>query len=290
MITPPFPHDPLSAEERGMADLLGRDTPADGPSAALDARIVSAARAATAPPRDTPRWPAMAGIAATLAIAVGLAWQLRPATQGMDVQDEVPIAAEPAVRPRNSQQVAPVPEQAKGQDAGQAADTAMAEAAPPTAQRPPEPTRETAASSPRDDVVRSRQATPPTSRKRAPTAESVASEPPPAMPGTAVSEPAPMAFPAATPPSPPPADARQSQAASRASGDAMAAQETVAPSAVGSDEAWAEEPEAWLARIRQRRDAGDVSGARESLERFVQAHPDRPLPDDLRRLLDTPTR
>ncbi|HEY4581694.1 MAG TPA: hypothetical protein VIG88_02360 [Lysobacter sp.] len=42
---------------------------------------------------------------------------------------------------------------------------------------------------------------------------------------------------------------------------------------------------AWLARIRERRDAGDAAGARESLRRFRIAHPRVPVPDDLQPLL-----
>ena len=52
------------------------------PSPALDARILAAARdglpAAAGPARRTARWPWAFGIAASVALAVGLAWQLRP--------------------------------------------------------------------------------------------------------------------------------------------------------------------------------------------------------------------
>lgn len=43
-------------------------------------------------------------------------------------------------------------------------------------------------------------------------------------------------------------------------------------------------PEAWLERIRARRDQGDVAGARESLRLFRRDHPRARLPGDLRRL------
>ncbi|HZX80989.1 MAG TPA: hypothetical protein VFE72_08575, partial [Lysobacter sp.] len=42
---------------------------------------------------------------------------------------------------------------------------------------------------------------------------------------------------------------------------------------------------AWLSRIRERRDAGDDTGARASLLRFRSAHPRVPVPDDLQPLL-----
>ncbi|PBJ81734.1 hypothetical protein CMZ84_13625, partial [Lysobacteraceae bacterium NML93-0399] len=84
--------EPLTPEERLLADRLARDGAGASPSAALDAAILGAARAAAsgrssvhvaaAPRRDVSRarrWPLAAGIAASLALAVGIAWQLRPA-------------------------------------------------------------------------------------------------------------------------------------------------------------------------------------------------------------------
>jgi len=43
-----------------------------------------------------------------------------------------------------------------------------------------------------------------------------------------------------------------------------------------------EDPEAWLARIRALRQAGDEEAARKSLAKFRKAWPDYPLPEDLR--------
>ncbi len=40
-------------------------------------------------------------------------------------------------------------------------------------------------------------------------------------------------------------------------------------------------PADWLARVRERRDAGDLAGARASLVLFARAHPDATIPDDL---------
>jgi TolA-binding protein len=42
---------------------------------------------------------------------------------------------------------------------------------------------------------------------------------------------------------------------------------------------------AWLERIRARMKSGDTDGARASLRLFVQRHPDRAIPADLRPLL-----
>ena len=46
--------------------------------------------------------------------------------------------------------------------------------------------------------------------------------------------------------------------------------------------------EDWLQRIRLRLDSGALQDARDSLRSFVETHPEHPLPDDLRPLLDTP--
>lgn len=46
--------------------------------------------------------------------------------------------------------------------------------------------------------------------------------------------------------------------------------------------------EDWLQRIRERRDSGALQAARDSLQDFVEAHPEHLLPDDLRPLLDPP--
>ncbi|UOF13164.1 hypothetical protein IEQ11_15550 [Lysobacter capsici] len=88
--------DPLSPEERELAQRLLRLGPSDGPSPALDARILAAAHAAVATtqqprlrvqPRQ--RWPMWIGVAASLCLAVGIAWQLRPAATKMEaVQQE----------------------------------------------------------------------------------------------------------------------------------------------------------------------------------------------------------
>ncbi len=93
--------EPLTPEERELADRLARlGAPAE-PSSALDARILAAAHdalAGRAPRRARrPRWPVALGVAATLALAVGVAWQLRPAQETAQVYSEAPAVA-PAAR------------------------------------------------------------------------------------------------------------------------------------------------------------------------------------------------
>lgn len=93
------PHEPLTPEERELAAQLARLGPHGGPSPQLDARILAAARAAvdapqpapasSAPPARVPRsrWPLGLGVAASVLLAAGVAWQLRPV-------HEVPVASE----------------------------------------------------------------------------------------------------------------------------------------------------------------------------------------------------
>lgn len=80
-------HDPLSPEERELAERLLRLGPHDGPSPALDARILAAAQAAVAQTprrREKTRWPAWIGVAASLTLAIGVAWQLRPIDKALE--------------------------------------------------------------------------------------------------------------------------------------------------------------------------------------------------------------
>lgn len=78
-------HEPLTAEERELARQIRRLGPRGEPSAALDARILSAAHAELSehPPttatRRRPRWLPTLGLAASLVMAVGIVWQMRPA-------------------------------------------------------------------------------------------------------------------------------------------------------------------------------------------------------------------
>ena len=97
--------DPLNAEERAMAALLARSAPRHEPSSTVDASILSAARAAAtstvinerkvtpAPRNSRQRWPMAIGAAATLVLAVGIAWQLRPQEAMQSTYSELPAAA-----------------------------------------------------------------------------------------------------------------------------------------------------------------------------------------------------
>jgi hypothetical protein len=99
------PDAALTPEERAMAERIARASPQREPPAALDASILAAARDAVAAPvapaaplpRERPRmrrrWPVAAGIAATLVLAVGIAWQLRPVDDTQVEYSEAPRAA-----------------------------------------------------------------------------------------------------------------------------------------------------------------------------------------------------
>lgn len=95
-------HDPLTPEERAIAQRLARLDSASAPSPELDTRIRSTARASVSPGNAadgrlrrrgrTMRWPVGIGVAASLALAVGVAWQLRPLTDTHIQYSEAPIA------------------------------------------------------------------------------------------------------------------------------------------------------------------------------------------------------
>src|SRR5690606_7485464 len=119
---------PLDQDERALAQRLSRLDAQWAPSGALDARILAAAREAVsgtagatgaidatgaAPPsvrpRRRPRWPVGMGIAASLAVAVGVAWQLRP-------QPDTHVLAAPEAGPAVSAVAAPAARTAADMD------------------------------------------------------------------------------------------------------------------------------------------------------------------------------
>ena len=260
--------DPLTPEERELAARLARIGPHGEPSPALDARILGAAQAAAArqPGRGrTPRWPAWVGIAATLALALGAVWQLRPMQEATVELEETPVQA--LMRKPAKPSVA-----SEASMAGEAAD--------PVAPRPM--------------LESMRPITPPK-------AEVAPSPPPPAV----LDEPSPMDVqppdaPASTPPaatarsraaqatSAAPASAQAEAAASDTpvSGIGRAATVTVTDLPVSSDRQLS--PTDWIERIRQRRDAGDLAGARASLALLQRDHPGLVLPDDVRAIAPPP--
>lgn len=166
MTAPLPPDDPRTPEERALAARL-RASSLPGPSPALDARILDAARAAVATPASGPtfppptttlppgarvsrststrrrrRWPAAAGVAASFVIAIGIAWQLRPvptapeafeAPAATDAEVARAIAPPPSPLPEASDHAAP--RESMMQSAPKPAATGTHDAPPPGAAR-----------------------------------------------------------------------------------------------------------------------------------------------------------
>lgn len=301
-MTGPTHHDPLDPTERALADALARAPGPRGPSPALDAAILGAARAAAAvrttagtgaPARHhrrrSPAWLRGGALAASLVFAVGVAWQLRP---GFD-------AAGPAVEERAVSAPTPAARAAAEPSGHEAARDAAApaSAAPGTASEAP-------------DAV----AAPAASAARTPKQVQAPEEPP-----VVFDEPSPMDSPAprvldmpAPPPAPPapPASPEPVREDRRAlSQRAAPAPRSPAPAIHAEDaghdghadgEDWLDQPlddtppasvdspqvrEAWLTRIRELVSAERYTEARESFAEFRRRHPDAPVPADLRMLL-----
>ena len=296
--------DPTS-EERALAQRLARLCPHGEPSPALDARILAAAHDAVARSqarRQRRRWPVAFGIAASLALAVGIAWQLRPLPQAAIDRSEAPAAA--------SAQTTSQP--AAAADASMASTTAtadataiapQADAAATTSMPATEASRESA------KAMKSTAPAPPPPVEQSPEPDIVLDNPEPATEAAAQSAPvaAPRAFSVQPPPAVPATSAKRQSAAEAADAAANAAanalpetdtldrlQATGTSEAAASDEPGTDVPpatmtspearDAWLARIRELFVAGNLDAARASLREFRHRYPDAPLPDDLRAL------
>jgi len=302
--------DPLDANERALAELLARDA-LPGPSPQLDARILAAARSATtASPsrRPRPRWIAGMGIAATLVLAIGIAWRLRPLPPQPRAASEAPAAAVRVIEP-TAQSAASTPSMAD--------DTASAQMQPQPPAELPKPTPAERESAPE---VQARKSTPPESPvvfdepapmdQAAP--ETFAVPPPPAPVASAAAAAAGNAY----PPAPAPVDTleaarrekqavtldriettgsriRDTESREAKSLDAAAAADAAAvdgiPRAVLDEEppATADSPQvrdAWLQRIRELLSAGETDAARNSLAEFRRRYPNYALPEDLKPL------
>lgn len=123
--------DPL---ERALAERLAASAPQ--PSSALDARILAAAHAAAGQSgpasarrhaRRQRRWPLVAGIAASVALALGIAWQLRPLPG-----EHVPYSETPAYRstPATTQSSAAAASAVMDEPAAEREDSADADTVP----------------------------------------------------------------------------------------------------------------------------------------------------------------
>jgi resuscitation-promoting factor RpfA len=285
------PPQPLDAEERALAALLPRPHGRAEPGADLDARILAASQAAlhAQPATRRPRrsWIGPTALAASLVLAVGLAWQLRPP---------------PAL-----------PAPAATEDAASGDSAAMSMRAfevPPSTPVPMTEAKPVAAPPPPETMV----SAPPTqdalSGTSAPAASAPAAPPPPAppAPGFVADAPA-VALPQAAEPAraqaPVMAKATASEAMrerAAASGNIAAENREEAQRAADaatldaivvreSDEdvppATADSPEvreAWLRRIGELLEQGKADEAKASLAEFRRRYPDAALPPELRKL------
>lgn len=318
----PVEREPLTPEERELAQRLSRLGPSAGPPSTVDARILAAAHDAIAAAhpraagRDARRWPVALGVAASMALAVGIAWRLRPLPEPPPVRAESAAASvETTVAPAAAAPIevtAPAPGPATDADsaalqkeqrsAPAAAPQDAAKALPKRESAPPPPAEPEAVS----DAAR---------------AADLAAPPPPPPPPPAPSAPQPLSAAAEAAN----ADAATTGAAAASeeskrlsetievSGTVQRAKSVAAPRAasaqapvapqrepqsfedieiVGVDDngdeppAYANSPqvrEAWLQRIRELIAEGHPQQARDSLDEFQRRYPDQPLPDDLQR-------
>lgn len=337
-----FDDEPLSPEERALADRLARLGPHDGPSAALDAKILAAAHAAVAGPARRRRRLGLtaipgglitgAGMAAALVLVIGTVWQLRPSDPAprpaRGEGDGAYVSAE--IIERRQQVVAPPPPAAEAPATAKAlnpppVDRAAvvaqrkATAAAPAAAPAPLPEEAPAGAAPRIATVgpdehpaafrkdaadaRSRDAfAAPAAAPVAPREVQAYSD---AERGEAfqlararqqrsdeqtvaaqrdVAASVPAAASAAAPAS---AEPPSTLDRVEVTGSRLASEGGIAATPVVEDARL--EPAAWLERIRERRDAGNVEDARESLAQFRKAYPRVRLPRDLRALAQPAT-
>lgn len=255
--TPPPDPMPLDPEERALAARLARLGPHGEPSPALDARVLAAAHAATAGGADRggrergwrrARWPVGAGVAASLALAATIAWQMRPLPAPVVSPDD-PAARAPAdiaAADASAPAAAPSLRMLSGPPPVPEAPPVVFDAPSPVAEVPP--------------------------AKPMPLPPPLPPPPPPAPPAPPVAAaPAPVAV---TAPAPPVADADEAD-------DPGAPDTEVPPATVASPQVRG----AWLARIRELVAAGREDEARASLAEFQRRYPAFAVPQDLRPLL-----
>lgn len=342
-------HDPLTPEERALARLLGGRLD-KAPPPAVDAAVLAAAERAvqhadaqpasepgpaaapnpagreSTPPRRQhrrPAWHAVAGLAASVVFAVGLAWQLRPEPPQMPTPDAASVERAPdgVVEPFRS-----------ATSAAESAPAAAPAPAPPAAEVTPQPSpariippsaspssaapaqvqvpAPAARAAPHPGAPAADRAVPSTAAGQIADAIAERSVPPPARqdaPPPAAAPKADSAAASATAPAavssgpttkrapmPPSASTRDGHDARAARlFQAPAAKQARAAPATISAQAVQQEVEAdarltrrqWLQKIRHRRDAGDADIARASLERYLAQYPETRLPRDLQPLL-----
>lgn len=283
------PPQPLDNEERALAALLPRPRGRGEPDAELDARILAAAQAELSPQAAVRRrrrsWIGPTALVASLVLAVGLAWQLRPppplpapaatedaASAGSEAMSmrafETPPST-PAPMTQAKPMVAPPPEARLAAPAAQDANRgASAPASAPVATPPPAPPAPGfVADAP---AVPLPQAAEPARAQTPVMAKATASD--------AMRERAAASGNIA-------AEAREEaqRAGQAATLDAVVVtdpEEDVPPATADSPEV----RDAWLRRIGELLEQGKADEAKASLAEFKRRYPDSALPPELRRL------
>lgn len=272
-----LPRPPLDAEERALVARLPRPHGRDEPGTDIDARILAAAHAAATAAAATTsrrrRWRVPAGLAASLCLALGLAWRIQLAPP-----DAAPAGARPV--PATPAKTVTVPsESAAASPQAQPAPMAVAVPAPAPSSR----SISAADAPPALEAMPSASAiaTPPT--ETAPTSMVVSPAPPPSPPAAAS---APRAMAAEAVASPPPRAATAAKA--RAAEADLLAQDTADDAPVADiPPATADAPEvreAWLRRIGELQRLGKTAEARASLAEFRHRYPKAVLPAALHAL------
>ena len=283
------PREPLSPEEAALARVYAT-LPGGEPPAALDARVLSQARAAVAQARRRSRpWFLMPGVGAAAAavMAAGLAWQLGwlgdaqlPEATHAPLSESVAPATTPKPKQEEEKQRVDI-DYVRQEASREVADgvTRVDAEAPAAAMRKPATPPAPPAPPP-----------PPEPREQARAAAEFVPEPPPPV---VLDDATPMSAPAPQP-SAPAAESADAAAASNAQLGAAAAGSAAPFDRLERGRAaalppWPQDaqlvPEAWLDRVRERVRLGDRQGAEFSLRRFVQTYPTRPVPAELQRLL-----
>lgn len=295
-----LPREPLDADERAIAAQLPRLHGRSEPDAVLDARILAAAHAAVSSPAPVARrrrgWIVPLTAAASVSLAVGLAWQLQPPPAPQAAPAE-PVMSAAGAAHEQGQAVVHAPDAVPPPPLADAIVRPM----PAPMVRPPASASDTARIA-----------------REAAHAE-VAADPVAAAPAF-VPSPAPAvmadAVPVASAPPPPPAPPAPAQAAmARTSstldtvivgGTAVREQakrtrneaEATADAAVSEPFAKAMDEEdvppatmnapaardAWLRRIGELQQQGRIDDAKASLAEFRRRYPDAVLPQELRKL------
>lgn len=310
----------LSPRERERLEALVaayRRLPREEPPAAVDAAVMKQARAALRT-SARPRWPTLLATAATMTLAIGLAWQLREAEVRIEAQRPAEVAPPPAAAPEPpppgeapappvALTLPPVLEDAPTdtRDADASTDAALeptrakAETAPARAATTGEIARQArrdeaapavgaraapsgkVAAKPFPAVEESSQASGPPPDAQSAEIDEAREAPPPAAPPPPAPQPA--AATASTTQAPAMRDAAANQAREEEAKRAQDALGLRSERARASDEALS--PQAWLDEIARLLRTGQRERAIESLREFRRAHPQVELPPELRDLL-----